>query len=243
MARIRAVLFDIDGTLLDSNDAHAHAWIDALRGHGVDLPLERVRSRIGMSIEALLADLASVDADSATGRAILERRTSILKSSYLGEVGPFHGARMLVDRLRSRGLVCGAITSCEAAEADELLRAAGVGDLMDLIVSAEDLLRSRKRGTHGLVLAALEQMGIRAEEALLIGDTPFDIEAGRRTGVRVVALRCGGGWSDRELGGAEAIYDDPAALSSRLDASPLALDRDSDPPPSPMKIGSRRATA
>src|SRR3954453_19348968 len=98
MARIRAVLFDIDGTLLDSNDAHAHAWLDALRGHGRSVPFDLLRSKIGMNVEKLLRDIAGIDANSVEGRSINERRAAILKAHYLSDTGPFPGARVLVDR-------------------------------------------------------------------------------------------------------------------------------------------------
>src|SRR4051812_35880248 len=101
MSRIRAVLFDIDGTLLDSNDAHAHAWLDALRGHGRDVPFDLVRSKIGMGGDKMLRDLAHVDEDSPMGRSINERRLAIFKAHYLADLGPLPGARALVDRLRS----------------------------------------------------------------------------------------------------------------------------------------------
>jgi len=238
MTRIRAVLFDIDGTLLDSNDAHAHAWLDSLRGHGRSVPFELVRSKIGMGGDRLLAEVAGIDADSVEGMSIAERRTIILKSHYLPDLGPFHGARVLVDRLRSRGLVCAAVSSATADDIADLLRAAGVADLMDLVVSSDDADRSKP--APDLVEVALDRIGVTPSEALMIGDTPYDIEAGMRANVPVVALRCGGGWTDHDLEGAVAIYDDPADLSSQLDRSLLALDRESDPPPAPSRMRPRR---
>lgn len=237
MARIRAVLFDIDGTLLDSNDAHAHAWLDSLRGHGRSVPFDLLRSKIGMGGERILAEVASIDHESVDGRSITERRAIILKAHYLPDLGPFHGARVLVDRLRSRGLICVAVSSSSREDVADLLRAAGVADLMDYVVSGDDV--DRTKPDADLVELALDRVGVSAEEAILIGDTPYDIEAGRRAGVPVIALRCGGGWTDRDFGNAIAIYDDPAHLSSELDSSPLHLDRDSYPP-SPPKIRSRR---
>lgn len=238
MARIRAVLFDIDGTLLDSNDAHAHAWLDSLRGHGRNVPFELVRSKIGMGGDKLLAEIAGIDHESVEGTSISERRSIIFKAHYLPDLGPFHGARVLVDRLRSRGLVCAAVSSSAAEDIADLLRAAGVADLIDVVISADDADRSKP--DPDLIEIALDRIGVMPQEALMIGDTPYDIAAGERAGVPVVALRCGGGWTDRDLAGAIAIYDDPADLSSQLDRSPLALDRESDPPPTLTKVRSRR---
>lgn len=227
MARIRAVLFDVDGTLLDSNDAHAHAWLDSLRGHGRNLPFELLRSKIGMGGDKILAELLGMDPNSIEGRSITERRLAILKAQYLPDLGPTHGARVLVDRLRSRGLTCAAVSSAKADEIADLLGAAGVADLMDAVISSDDANRSKP--DPDLVEIALDRVGVTAPEALMIGDTPYDIEACERAGVSVVALRCGGGFSDRDLAGAVAIYEDPADLSSKLDQSRLALDRGAEP--------------
>jgi HAD superfamily hydrolase (TIGR01509 family) len=239
MARIRAVLFDIDGTLLDSNDAHAHAWLDSLRGHGRSVPFDLLRSKIGMGGDRLLEEVASIDHESVDGRSITERRTLILKAHYLPDLGPFHGARVLVDRLRSRGLICAAVSSAAGEDLADLLRAAGVADLMDVVVSADDVDASKP--DPDLVEAALDKIGVSADEAIMIGDTPYDIEAGQRAGVPVIVLRCGGGWTDRDFKDAVAIYDDPEHLSSELDSSPLHLDRDSYPPSMPRQKARRIA--
>src|SRR5262249_12886847 len=156
----------------------------------------------------------------------------ILKAHYLPDVGPFHGSRVLVDRLRSRGLVCAAVSSASADDIRDLLRAAGVADLMDAVISADDAGLSTP--DPDLIAIALDPIGGLPAEALLGGDTRYDIEAGARAQVRVVAFRWGGS-PDRDLRGAIAIYDDPADLSSQLDRSLLALDRESDPPPARMK--------
>lgn len=240
MARIRAVLFDIDGTLLESNDAHAHAWVEALRGHGHDVPYERVRSKIGMGGDKILAELIQIDDESTLGKAIKNSRAHIMKASYLPDLGPFHGARVLVDMLRSRGLVCVAVSSSTADDIADLLRAAGVADLMHEVVCADDVDASKP--DPDLVQAALDRLEIFAEEALMLGDTPYDIEAASRANVMTIAVRCGG-WTDKDLAGAIAIYDDPADLAAHLDRSPLALDRKSLPPPSPVRLRSAAVTS
>jgi HAD superfamily hydrolase (TIGR01509 family) len=218
MARIRAVLFDIDGTLLDSNDAHAHAWLDALRGHGKNVPFDLVRSKIGMGGDKLLREVVGLDEDSVEGRSITERRVAVLKAHYLPDVGPFPGARSLVDRLRSRGLVCAAVTSAKAADAADLLRVAAVADLLDPVVTSDEVDRSKP--DPDLVQLALDRLGMSASECIFVGDTPYDVEASARVGVPAIAFRSGG-WRDEDLDGAVAIYDGPAQLASRLDDSPI----------------------
>jgi HAD superfamily hydrolase (TIGR01509 family) len=223
MARIRAVLFDIDGTLLDSNDAHAHAWLDALRGHGKDVPYDLVRSKIGMGGDKLLAELAKIDHESEEGKSISERRIAILKAHYLPDIGPFPGARSLVDRIRSRGIVCVTATSARADDIADLLRAAAVADLMDAVVTADDVDRSKP--DPDLIQAALDKVKMAADEVVLLGDTPYDIEAAKRVRVATIAFRCGG-WSDEDLEDAIAIYDGPADLAAKLDSSPIMREVD-----------------
>ena len=239
MARIRAVLFDIDGTLLESNDAHAQAWVEALRGHGHDIPFDMVRSKIGMGGDKLLKDVANIDDESELGEAIKHSRGQIMKQ-HLPDLGPFHGSRMLVDMLRSRGLVCVAVSSASAQDIADLLRQAGVADLMHDVVCADDA--DATKPDPDLVQVALDRLDIVADEAIMLGDTPYDIEAATKAGVGTIAFRCGGYWSDKDLRGAVDIYDDPAALAAHLDESALALDRDSLPPPSPVRIRTRTAT-
>lgn len=220
MARIRAILFDVDGTLLDSNDAHARAWLDALRGHGKDVPFDLVRSKIGKGGDKLLMEVAGIDQESVEGRSLNERRSAVLKALYLPELGPLPGARALVQRLQSLGLRCIVVTSSSKADLSELLRAAAVADLLTDSVTADDADHSKP--SPDLVQVALERVGVGPREAVMIGDTPYDITAARSACVSTIAFRSGG-WSDRELEGAIAIYDHPADLLARLEQSPVVL--------------------
>jgi HAD superfamily hydrolase (TIGR01509 family) len=238
MARIRAVLFDIDGTLLDSNDAHAHAWLDALRGHGKDVPFDLVRSKIGKGGDKLLMEVAGIDDQSLEGKLLSERRVAVFKAHYLPDLGPTPGARALVERLRSRGLARAIVTSAKGDELADLMRQAAVVNLFDALVTSDDADNSKP--DPDLVTVGLQRLGVGPREAVMIGDTPYDIVAAARAGVSTIALRCGG-WKDRDLDGAIAIYDNPADLIARIDQSPLALGvEDTMPAPSSRKPRGRR---
>ena len=235
MARIRAVLFDIDGTLLDSNDAHAHAWLDALRGHGKDVPYDLVRSKIGKGGDKLLMEVAGIDDESPEGKLLSARRVAVFKAHYLPDLGPTPGARALVERLRTRGLARAVVTSASGEELADLLREAAVANLFDVLITSDDAEESKP--DPDLVQAALDKLGVGPREAVMIGDTPYDIAAAARAGVSTIAFRSGG-WKDRDLDGAIAIYDHPADLLARLDQSPLALGVEDAMPAAPS---SRRA--
>lgn len=220
MARIRAVLFDIDGTLLDSNDAHAHAWLDALRGHGKDVPFDLVRSKIGKGGDKLLMELAGIDNGSPEGKVLSARRTAVFKAHYLPDLGPTPGGRALIERLRSRGLARAIVTSAGGDELADLMRQAAVVGMFDALITSDDAEHGKP--DPDLVKIALDKLNVGPREAVMIGDTPYDITAAARAGVSTIAFRSGG-WKDRDLDGAIAIYDHPADLLSRLDQSPLAL--------------------
>lgn len=218
MARIRAILFDVDGTLLDSNDAHARAWCDALHGHGLQVPYELVRSKIGKGGDKLLMEVAGIDDESDQGKALKASRGKILKQSYYGGLGPTKGARELLLGLQALGFRCIAATSAGKDDLAPLLRAAGVADLLTEHVTSDDADASKP--SPDIIEAALERVGLGPDEAIMIGDTPYDIIAAKRASVATIALRSGG-WNDEDLKDAVAIYDDPADLLAHLEESPL----------------------
>lgn len=208
-APLRAVLLDVDGTLVDSNDAHARAWVDAFAEAGFAVPFERVRPLIGMGGDQIVPLL--------TGRSderISDRRSAIFRERYLSTVKPFPGSRALVERIRARGLRVVVATSANEEDARPLLDVAGIPDLVDAKTTSDDAERSKPHAD--VICAALERAGVGADEAVLIGDTRYDVEAASRAGVRTIAVRCGGS-SDEELRGSIAIYDGPAELADALD--------------------------
>ena len=219
-ARPRGVLIDIDGTLLDSNDAHAQAWVDALREGGRDVPFEQVRPLIGMGGDKVVPELTGFAEDDPDAEPFVASKKRHF-ARRLPTLRPFPGARALLERLRDQGLTLVIATSAGGDEAGKLLERAGVADLISEQTSKGDVESSKP--DPDIVCAALAKGGLDAGEVLMLGDTPYDVEAARRAGVGTIAFRCGGWWDDAALGGAVAIYDGPADLLARLDESPLAV--------------------
>lgn len=215
---IRAVLVDVDGTLIDSNDAHARAWVEAFREFGRGAELERVRALIGKGGDKIMPEVIGVDSESPEGKRIGECRSELFRERYLPELKPFPRARALIERMRADGLRLVVATSAKKDEMEALLEIAGVSDLLTERTSSDDAEESKPDGD--IVAAALARAGVAPHEALMLGDTPYDVEAARRTRVETVALRSGG-WDDAALAGALAIYDDPNDLLARYADSPF----------------------
>jgi HAD superfamily hydrolase (TIGR01509 family) len=218
MKTVRGVLLDIDGTLVDSNDAHAHAWVRALAEAGKPVPFETVRPLIGMGGDKLLPKVSGLDAESADGKRISDRRATIFLTEYVPRLRPTRGAEDLLRALADRGLKLAVASSAKKDELDPLLKVCGADRFIHTATSSDDAENSKP--DPDIVHAAIQEIGLPADELVLLGDTPYDVEAARRAGVRVVAVRCGG-WTDKDLK-ADAAYDDPADLAANLARSPLA---------------------
>jgi HAD superfamily hydrolase (TIGR01509 family) len=216
---LRGVLLDVDGTLIDSNGAHASSWADAFLEFGYAIPDERVRPAIGMGGDKLLPQLTGLDHESDIARRITARRTEIFRSRYLPRLRAFPGAHELLARFKAEGLALVIATSAQRDELNSLLEQAGLEELVDRKTSSSDADRSKP--DPDIIRAALDRGGLRAEEAIMLGDTPYDVEAASNAGVASVAVRCGG-WPDRALSGAVAIYDDARQLLEEFESSPFA---------------------
>jgi len=214
----RAVIFDVDGTLVDSNDAHAHAWVRALGERGRRVEFSRVRPLIGMGSDKLLPAVAGLAANSPEGRAIVDRRREIFLEEYVPRLRPTRGARELLEWLRDDRLELYVASSANADELGPLLRVAGAEKMIESVASSDAAPRSKP--DPDIVRAALDRTGCPADDVIMIGDTPYDVEAALRAGISIIALRSGG-WSDRDLAGAAAIYQDPADLLDHYDVSPF----------------------
>jgi HAD superfamily hydrolase (TIGR01509 family) len=205
----RTVLCDVDGTLIDSNGAHAAAWTQALIEHGITTSVSDVRPLIGMGGDKLLPAVAHVEEDSPRGVAMAKRKKELFDAALPG-LRPTHGARSLLEYWRERDVNLVVATSADDREMRAILEQAGLDGLFSAHTSKDDAAESKP--DPDIVRAALARAGARPESSVMIGDTPYDIEAAARAGVATIALRCGGYWTDADLRGAIAIYDDPAAL-------------------------------
>ncbi len=221
---IDAVLFDLDGTLIDSDDEHAAAWVAAAAEFDIIVTFAEVRRLIGMGADQLLPELRSdLSGDTEPGASMARRQGEIVSASSLRSIAPQPGARDLLAELRARGARIIIATSGSKAMLQRLLAIGDFAPLVDDATTSNDA--STSKPAPDIVLAALEKAGVSADRALFVGDTEWDIAAAHRAGVTCIALRCGG-MAPLSLGDADAVYDDPRALTAALDeyAFPLSSD-------------------
>ena len=217
---LRGVIFDIDGTLVDSNAAHARSWVDTLREAGYDVPFDVLWPMIGMGGDKVLPSAAGIEIDSELGRQLSARRWEIFQRDYLQSLRPTPGARDLVQRMKDDGLELIVASSASGNELGALMDAANVRDLFEKTTSSSDAENSKP--DPDIVQAAVKKSGMKPDELIMLGDTPYDVQAAIGAHVNLVGLLCGG-WTAIELSGATAIYSDPLDLLKWYDASPFAV--------------------
>ena len=214
-----AVILDVDGTLVDSNDAHARAWVDAFVEHGVAVPFEKVRRAIGMGGDKLMPAVAGIEEDSPLGERIGERRGAIFRDTFLPRIQPFPRVRELLERFLAEGFALAVASSAKEDELKALLEIAGVDDLLHATTSSDDADRSKP--DPDIVAAAIDRVKADRARTAMLGDTPYDSEAARRAGIAFVGVECGG-WRRADLKGAVEVYASPADLLDRYDTSVFA---------------------
>jgi HAD superfamily hydrolase (TIGR01509 family) len=219
---ITSVLLDLDGTLVDSNDAHAMAWMEALRAYSVSVTFPQVREKIGMGADQLLPSLGIFPENAHTReiqeKRVQEKRGEIFRSRYLPSVRPFPGAKDLVEHLMRQGFKLIVATSSSQRDLDEVLSRTGLDDLLKNSTSSKDAEYSKPE--PDIIQAALQKVHATPREALMIGDTPYDIYSARRAGVDTIAFTCGGS-TPQDLRDAIAIYEGPLDLLKAFKKSPL----------------------
>jgi phosphoglycolate phosphatase-like HAD superfamily hydrolase len=200
---LRGVIFDVDGTLVDSNDAHARAWVDALKEFGHTVSFERIRSLIGMGGDKLLPAAAGVDANAPHGKDISSRRGELFHDRYLPMVRAFPCVRELCECMRQDDLELFIATSAKEDELRDLLAIAGIQDLLTDTASRKEAKRSKP--DPDVIEAAIGQSGYDPSQLVMIGDTPYDIKASQKAHLQAIGF-LSGGWDAKDLSGAVQIY-------------------------------------
>ena len=216
----RAVLFDVDGTLVDTNDLHATAWHEAFASFGHDLPIADIRWQVGKGGDNLIPSLLPDLGDEERER-LEEYRSTLYSRDYLPRATPFPEVRALFERLKADGVKILLASSSNQHEVDFYLGLIGCEDLVDETTSKDDVERSKPcPDIFEAALDKLEPLG--PEAAIVVGDSPWDMKAAGRAGVRAVGFRSGG-FPDEALieAGACALFDGPADLLARYSESPF----------------------
>jgi len=214
----RAAILDLDGTLVDTNYHHALAWYRAFRQHGIVLPMWRIHRHIGMGGDKLITALAGEDVEQEQGDDIRAAEKA-LYLAVIEETEPLEGARELMVELKRRAHAIVLASSAKANELDHYLDLLEARDLANAWTSSADVEATKP--DPDLVHAALEKAG--TADAVMIGDTNWDVEAARQAGIETIAVMTGG-FSEQELreAGAVAVFESLVDLRERLDETPLA---------------------
>ena len=219
---IQGVLLDIDGTLVLSNDAHAQAWVEAFAEYGYEIKFEDVRPLIGMGGDQLIPRiLPELSGKEGVGKKAADRRKELIIEKFSAKLAPAPGSRELVQRLKQEGFKLVVASSASSEELSSLLKAAEVEDLLSEEPKTTSSDAEATKPEPDLVQVALSKGQLQPEQAIMLGDTPYDIQAASKAGVGVIAFRCGD-FDDSQLAECLAIYDDPADLLKHYDLSPLA---------------------
>lgn len=217
----KAVIFDIDGTLVDSVDFHAEAWRQAFAASGKELPFERIREQIGKGSDQLMPVFLSPEELKNSGKEIEERRGTIYQRDFLPKVRPFPGVRALFEKLAHEGKRLALASSAKQDELEAYKRLINVDDFVEVIVSADDVERSKPE--PDIFRAAIERLALRPTQATVVGDTPYDAEAAARAGMASIGVLCGGFPGELLLkAGCRELRRDPEDLLARYADSSLA---------------------
>jgi phosphoglycolate phosphatase-like HAD superfamily hydrolase len=205
------VLLDVDGTLVDSNDAHAHSWCETLARFGHDVSYARVRSLIGMGGDKLVETLTCIAPDDERSKQLRDARSDNFRDKWLATVRPLRGSRDLVLRLRGEAYQYAIASAAQTEELEPLLEIADIGDLVEIRTSSSDVAESKP--APDIIEATLAKLLlVERSRTVMVGDTPYDARAAREAGVAFIGVTTGG-WAAEALAGARRVYDGPAALA------------------------------
>jgi HAD superfamily hydrolase (TIGR01509 family) len=212
-------ILDIDGTLVDTNYHHALAWYRAFRDHGIVLALWRIHRHIGMGSDQLIEALTDARTEAQQGDQIRASETDIYMK-LIDEVATMDGARELIEKLKDRGHSVVLASSAKRDEVDHYLDLLDARELADDWTTSADVESTKP--APDLVRVALERARGSSDDAVMVGDTPWDIHAARHAGVGTLAVRTGGfGVDELREAGAVDVFESVSELGARLDETPL----------------------
>jgi HAD superfamily hydrolase (TIGR01509 family) len=213
-------ILDIDGTLVDTNYHHAIAWFRAFRQHGIVLPLWRIHRHIGMGGDQIVGALTDERFEEREGEGIRTAEKT-LYMELIAEVEPMEGARELLEDLKRRGHAVVLASSAKADEVDHYLDLLEARNIADAWTTSADVEETKPQ--PDLVNSALKKADPGAGDAVMVGDTTWDVKAAQRADVPTVAVRTGGfGQDELRDAGAAAVFESVAELRTRLDETPLS---------------------
>lgn len=210
---LEAIIFDMDGTLIDSNDHHAKAWQDAFEDYGVSFDLETVRMQIGKGGDLLVPDMLGAKQMLSFGKEIQNHRKTLFRERYRQAIEPFPGIPESFRRLREDSIRIVIATSSNEEDLSFYINLLGIGDLIEAATSKDDVEMSKP--APDVFAAALEKLGTRPDRTLVVGDTPYDVLAAHRSSLPIAAVRCGK-FPENTLEKAELLFDDVPDLVHNL---------------------------
>ena len=213
-------ILDIDGTLVDTNYHHAIAWFRAFRQHGIVLPIWRIHRHIGMGGDQLIGALTDERFEEREGDSI-RAAEKVLYMELVGEVEPMQGARQLLEEIKRRGHSVVLASSAKADEVEHYVELLDARTIADAWTTSADVEQTKPQ--PDLVNSALQKAQADAKDAVMVGDTPWDVQAAKSAKVPTIAVRTGGfGQDELEEAGAAAVFESVAELLERLDETKLS---------------------
>ena len=213
---IESVIFDVDGTLIDSNEAHVAAWDKAFRHFGKEFSREKLRKHIGKGADQYLPAFLSPEELQILGDEIDKYRAEIFKKKYLPHLRPFPKVPELFERIMRDSKRIALASSGKKSDLAVMKKIAQVENFVDLEVTADDADKSKP--APDIFARTIDKLGhVEANDVIAVGDTPYDAEAAKKVGIATIGVLCGG-FGEKELraAGAIAIYRDPADLLDHL---------------------------
>lgn len=217
---IKAVLFDIDGTLIDSNDLHVEAWHQIFAESGHEIDRARIHGQIGKGgdnlVPALLPELGKPEQ-----KTLADGHGRLFKQLFLGRAKPFPGARELLERVHAKGRKVVLASSASQEELEHYINLLDVGNIVAATTSIDDVKTSKP--APDIFAVALRKAGVEADEAIAVGDSPYDVRSAAKAGVSTIAL-LSGGFDEAVLvkAGAIGIYASTRDLLAQFETSRLA---------------------